>query len=92
MFEKVNVPILGICENMSYLENPDGSKNYIFGQGGGKWTAEALEAPLIGQVPLDTEIREGSDRGIPITIAYPDSKPAKIYQQMAAIVLQALQK
>lgn len=90
MFEKVNVPILGVCENMSYLENPDGSRMHIFGQGGGKWTADALEVPLIGEVPLDSEIREGSDRGIPITIAYPDSKPAKVYQQMAAYILQAL--
>jgi len=90
MFEKVNVPILGVCENMSYLENPDGSRMHIFGEGGGKWTAEALEAPLLGEVPLDSEIREGSDRGIPITIAYPDSKPAKIYQAMAATILQGL--
>ena len=90
MFEKVNVPILGVCENMSYLENPDGSVMRIFGEGGGRWTAEALDAPLIGEVPLDTEIREGSDRGIPITIAYPDSKPAKVYQQMAAALLNEL--
>ncbi len=90
MFEKVNVPILGVCENMSYLENPDGSRMHIFGEGGGKWTAEALEAPLLGEVPLDSEIREGSDRGIPITIAYPDSKPAKVYMAMAAIILKGL--
>ncbi len=90
MFEKVNVPIIGICENMSYLENPDGSRTHIFGQGGGKWTADALKAPLIGEVPLDSEIREGSDRGIPITIAYPDSRPAKVFHQMAKHVLEAL--
>lgn len=90
MFEKVNVPILGICENMSYLENPDGSRVHIFGEGGGKWTAEALEAPLIGEVPLDSEIREGSDRGIPISVAYPDSKPAAVYQQMAEKILESM--
>ena len=90
MFEKVNVPILGVCENMSYLENPDGSRTHIFGEGGGKWTAEALGAPLIGEVPLDTEIREGSDRGIPISVAYPDSKPASIYQEMAKKILESM--
>ncbi len=90
MFEKVNVPILGVCENMSYLENGDGSRQHIFGEGGGRWTAEALDAPLIGEVPLDSEIREGSDRGIPITVAYPDSKPAKIYHQMAEVILADL--
>jgi len=90
MFEKVNVPILGVCENMSYLENPDGSRNHIFGEGGGKWTAEALGAPLIGEVPLDSEIREGSDRGIPISVAYPDSKPAIVYQEMAKKILESM--
>jgi ATP-binding protein involved in chromosome partitioning len=90
MFEKVNVPIIGVCENMSYLENPDGSRNHIFGEGGGKWTAEALGAPLIGEVPLDTEIREGSDRGIPISVAYPDSKPSMVYQEMAKKILESM--
>lgn len=90
MFEKVNVPILGVCENMSYLENADGSRLRIFGEGGGRWTAEALDAPLIGEVPLDSDIREGSDRGIPITIAYPDSKPSKVYHQMADTILKGL--
>jgi ATP-binding protein involved in chromosome partitioning len=83
MFEKVNVPIIGVCENMSYLEGPDGSRNHIFGEGGGKWTAEALEAPLLGEIPLDGDIREGSDRGIPISIGYPDSKPALVYREIA---------
>ena len=90
MFEKVNVPILGVCENMSYLELPDGTRQHIFGEGGGQWTAEALGSNLIGSVPLDSEIREGCDRGIPIAVAYPDSKPAKVYQQMAQSILNAL--
>jgi ATP-binding protein involved in chromosome partitioning len=90
MFEKVNVPVIGVCENMSYLENPDGSRNHIFGEGGGKWTAEALEAPLLGEIPLDGDIREGCDRGIPITVGYPDSPAARIYEAIAKKVLNAL--
>jgi ATP-binding protein involved in chromosome partitioning len=90
MFEKVNVPIIGVCENMSYLESPDGSRAHIFGEGGGRWTAEALEAPLLGEIPLDSDIREGGDRGIPISIGYPDSKPAKIYGEIAKKILNSL--
>jgi ATP-binding protein involved in chromosome partitioning len=90
MFDKVNVPIIGVCENMSYLEGPDGSKTHIFGEGGGRWTAEALQAPLLGEIPLDSEIREGSDRGIPISIGYPDSKPARIYREIARQILEIL--
>ena len=90
MFEKVNVPVVGVCENMSYLEGPDGSRNHIFGKGGGQWTAEALDAPLLGEIPLDTDIREGCDRGIPITIGYPDSKPSLVYREIAEKILQNL--
>ncbi|MEX0326156.1 MAG: Mrp/NBP35 family ATP-binding protein [Puniceicoccaceae bacterium] len=90
MFDKVNVPIVGVCENMSFLEGPDGSRNHIFGKGGGQWTAEALEAPLLGEIPLDGDIREGCDRGIPITIGYPDNKSSRIYGDIARKVLQAL--
>ena len=90
MFEKVNVPVIGVCENMSYLEGPDGSRNHIFGKGGGQWTAETLQAPLLGEIPLDSDIREGCDRGIPITIGYPDSKPALLYREVAAKILESL--
>ncbi len=90
MFEKVNVPILGICENMSYLDNGDGRKVHIFGEGGGRRTSEVLKAPLLGQVPLDSEIREGGDRGIPITIAYPRSEPAQVFNRMADSLLESL--
>ena len=90
MFEKVNVPILGVCENMSYLDAGDGKKVHIFGEGGGKWTAEALKVPLLGEIPLDSEIREGGDRGIPIVIAYPDSKAGLVFQKMAEQICNAL--
>jgi ATP-binding protein involved in chromosome partitioning len=90
MFEKVNVPIIGVCENMSYLDAGEGRRVHIFGEGGGKWTAESLGAPLLGQIPLDSEIREGGDRGVPISIAYPDSVAAKIFQEMAKAILKSV--
>ena len=90
MFEKVNVPILGVCENMSYLDGGDGRKVHIFGEGGGLRTSEVLEAPLLGQIPLDSEVREGGDRGIPITIAYPRSEPARVFNLMAGRLLESL--
>lgn len=90
MFGKVNVPILGVAENMSYLAMPDGSRQHIFGQGGGERTAEALEAPLLGQVPLDIAIREGGDRGIPIVKGKPSSESAQVFRKIAETLIQRL--
>ncbi|MBA3386979.1 MAG: Mrp/NBP35 family ATP-binding protein [Chthoniobacterales bacterium] len=68
MFEKVNVPVLGLIENMSYFISPDSGKRYdIFGSGGGEREAKRLRVPLLGQVPLDIATRESGDRGMPIT-------------------------
>jgi ATP-binding protein involved in chromosome partitioning len=90
MFEKVNVPIVGVCENMSFMDAGEGRKVHVFGEGGGQWTADALGVSLLGQIPLDSEIREGGDRGIPVSIAYPDSPVAKVFQAMAAEILKTL--
>jgi ATP-binding protein involved in chromosome partitioning len=90
MFEKVNVPLLGVCENMSFLDAGDGRKVHIFGEGGGQWTADTLETRLLGQIPLDPEVREGGDRGVPITMAYPDSPPAMVFNTIARQILQLL--
>jgi ATP-binding protein involved in chromosome partitioning len=90
MFAKVNVPIMGICENMSYLAGAEGRKIAIFGEGGGAAAAKAMQVPLLAQVPLDAEIREGGDRGIPIVIAYPDSPAAQAFMQLATAVLDQL--
>jgi ATP-binding protein involved in chromosome partitioning len=65
MFEKLDVPILGVVENMSFFEMPDGSRTHPFGQGGGQKLAEAHGVSVIGQVPLDPAIREGGDSGSP---------------------------
>ena len=91
MFEKVNVPIIGVCENMSFLDAGDGKRVHIFGEGGGKWTAESLETAFLGEIPLDAEIREGGDHGIPISIGYPASPPAVVFREMAARIMERLE-
>ena len=90
MFEKVNVPILGVCENMSYLDAGEGRRVHLFGEGGGRWTAEALKVPLLAQVPLDAEVREGGDRGIPMLIAYPESAAGRVFMELAKRLLERL--
>ncbi|GAB4270043.1 MAG TPA: chromosome partitioning protein [Opitutae bacterium] len=82
MFEKVNVPILGVAENMSYLEH-NGERQHIFGEGGGKRAAEYLKTELLGQVPLDPAIRIGCDRGVPIVLGEPDSPAAQAFMDIA---------
>jgi ATP-binding protein involved in chromosome partitioning len=68
MFEKVNVPVLGLIENMSYFISPSDNKRYdIFGSGGGEREAKRLRVPLLGQIPIDIATRESGDRGLPIT-------------------------
>jgi len=68
MFSRVNIPILGIIENMSYFQDAAGAKNYIFGQGGGERLAAELKAPLLAQIPLDTTLRQNADSGTPQVI------------------------
>jgi len=77
LIEKFEIKLLGIIENMSYFLAPDGSKEYIFGSGGGKELAESLNAPLLGNIPLETLVRQGGDDGCPITIS-DENNPAVI--------------
>ena len=92
MFQQLQVPVLGIVENMSYFIPPDmPEKQYdIFGSGGGEKTAQELQIPLLGCVPLELSLRQGGDRGIPVVIESPESASAKalvaIAQQLAARV------
>jgi ATP-binding protein involved in chromosome partitioning len=83
MFQKVNVPILGIVENMSYFTTPDGQRLEIFGHGGGAEEAQRQNVPFLGEIPLITEIREGGDKGIPITISAPESRAGQAFIQIA---------
>jgi len=69
MFEKVNVPILGIVENMSYFTAPGGERVEIFGHGGGAEEAVRQGTAFLGEVPIFTEIREGGDAGVPVVVA-----------------------
>jgi ATP-binding protein involved in chromosome partitioning len=87
MFQKVNVPVLGIIENMSYFLCPsDGVRYDIFGKGGGEREAARLQLPLLGQVPIDIPTREAGDRGQPIVFANPEGAVTKAYREIAAKV------
>ena len=93
MFPELNVPFIGVAENMSYLEDPDsGKKQYIFGQGGGAHTAMNLECDFLGQIPLDSNVRAGGDSGIPIVIAEPDTTTAFAFRSIAGQVLNYLER
>lgn len=88
MFKKVNVPILGIIENMSYYLCPKcGNRADIFGHAGAQATAAELGVPFLGEIPLHIDIRSNSDNGTPIVSAQPDGEFAKIYKEIAAKVL-----
>lgn len=87
MLEKTNVKLLGVAENMSYLEAPDGSRQTIFGEGGGPQTAADLNTEFLGQIPLDQAIREGGDAGNPIVLSKPDSHAANTFLLIAESLL-----
>ncbi len=92
MFRKVDVPVLGIIENMSYFSCPKcGERSPIFGNGGARAEAEKIGATFLGEVPLHMEVRERSDAGLPIVATKPDSEHAEIYRQIAAKVYAQLQ-
>jgi len=91
MFEKVNVPVLGVVENMSYFLCPEcGTRSDIFGHGGARHEAQRLKVPFLGEVPLHMSIRETSDAGRPIVATMPDSVEAGIYRNIAQSVLDSL--
>src|SRR6202042_2065623 len=91
MFKKTQVPILGVVENMSVFICPDcGHAHHIFGHGGARETAEKLEAPFLGEIPLVPSIRETSDAGTPVMIAMPDGPEAKAFLAVAEQVAIAL--
>ena len=91
MFEKVNVPVLGIVENMAYFVSPsDGTKHDIFGVGGGEREAKRLAVPLLGQIPIDIATREAGDRGQPIVGQDRQSPVAVEFMKVARRIQQAL--
>ena len=91
MFTKVNVPVLGIVENMSYFLCPHcGGRTDVFAHGGARHEAEKLGVPFLGEVPLDIVIRETSDSGRPVVAVSPDSPQAKAYAEIADNLLRRL--
>jgi ATP-binding protein involved in chromosome partitioning len=90
MFEKVNVPILGIVENMSYFTTPNGERVEIFGHGGGRAEAERQTKPFLGEVPIFMEIREGGDCGVPIVVSSPNKPAGEAFIKIAEAVRQKL--
>jgi ATP-binding protein involved in chromosome partitioning len=91
MFKKVNVPVLGIIENMSYFQCPHcGTRSDIFGHGGARHEAERLGVPFLGEVPLHMAIRETSDAGNPVVVSEPDGPHAAIYRAIAGQVREQL--
>jgi ATP-binding protein involved in chromosome partitioning len=91
MFEKVNVPVLGLIENMSYFISPSDDKRYdIFGSGGGEREAKRLGVPLLGQIPIDIATRESGDRGHPIVREDPQSPVAREFSRIAQAIREKL--
>jgi ATP-binding protein involved in chromosome partitioning len=91
MFRRVNVPVLGIVENMSYFQCPEcGTRSDIFGHGGARHEAERQGVPFLGEVPLHMTIREKSDAGLPVVATEPDGPHAKAYCEIAARVRDQL--
>jgi ATP-binding protein involved in chromosome partitioning len=90
MFAKVNVPILGLVENMSYFLCPnDGNRYAIFGSGGGAREADRLQVPLLGQVPLEIALREAGDTGVPLVEREPGGETARVFHSAARQIRQS---
>jgi ATP-binding protein involved in chromosome partitioning len=84
MFETVNVPVLGVVENMSYFIAPDTGNRYeIFGRGGGQKLCAEYNLNFLGEVPLGMEVREGGDKGVPVVVSFPDSPQSAAFRKVA---------
>ena len=83
MFKQLEVPILGVVENMSYLDLPDGTRMDLFGSGGGESLAQATETTFLGKIPIDQNVRIGGDSGKPIVVSHPDSVVAQAFTDIS---------
>lgn len=91
MFEKLDVPVFGIVENMSYFIAPDTGNRYdIFGHGGARDAAEELGIDFLGEIPIEPRVREAGDAGVPVVSGAPDSAPARAFEQIAGKVAARL--
>jgi ATP-binding protein involved in chromosome partitioning len=93
MFRRVNVPVLGVIENMSgYVCAHCGERTEIFGTGGGSEVAQRFEIPLLGKIPLDLSIRVGGGQGQPLMAALPDSPVAEVFRAVASHIAAEVSK
>ena len=92
MCKKVNIPVLGVVENMSYFVDSAGVRHEIFGKGGGQAIADFAEAPLLGQVAIDQSVRECGDKGTPVVQAAPEGAPAKSFAAIADTLIETIAK
>ena len=87
MARKVNLPVRGVVENMSWFTGDDGRRYEIFGSGGGQQLADQLDVPLLGRIPLVTALREGGDSGTPVTVADPEGEASQAFRELAERVV-----
>jgi ATP-binding protein involved in chromosome partitioning len=90
MFQRVNVPILGLIENMSYYTTPSGDRVEIFGHGGGHAEAARQNISFLGEVPLFMEVREGGDRGVPVVVSAPEKPSGQAFLKIAQVLSEKL--
>jgi ATP-binding protein involved in chromosome partitioning len=88
MAKKLNLPVRGVIENMSWFTGDDGKRYELFGAGGGQILAEDIDAPLLAQIPLVPAMREGGDDGVPITVSDPESEAAQAFRALAQRVVE----
>ena len=86
MFRAMNVPLLGVVENMSYLELPDGTHLEVFGKGGGEKLAKTAGIPFLGSIPMQSDISAGGDSGQPIVVTAPDSPAGKALSEISQAI------
>lgn len=92
MFRTMEVPLLGVVENMSYLELEDGSRVDVFGMGGGQRLAETADVPFLGSIPMDPTVRQASDSGVPVVISHPDSPVGQAMAHAAGLIAANLSR
>ncbi len=83
MFQELDIPLLGVVENMSYLKTPDGEEIDIFGSGGGERLAEMTNIPYIGSIPIDPQVRKGGDQGVPVVVSHPEAAVSQALDSVA---------
>lgn len=89
LVEKFDIKMIGVVENMSYFLAPDGNKEYIFGAGGGTELSERMNIPLLGQIPLETAVREGGDLGKPVALSDNSTPATEEFNKIAKTVIAA---